>query len=256
MDRVAAAADWWATFFEGPALEVWRRGHTPAENRAEAEAVARMLRLDPGAKVLDVPCGNGRLALELAAAGHAVRALDACAELLEEGRRAAEERGLALAFAPGDMRALAYEGEFDAVICAGNSFGYFDGAGNRAFLAGVARALRPGGRFLLEYPMVAELVDAHPPGRNWRILGDRLLLMDSCFDEPAGRVETSYTFVDLARERGDVEERTASYQVYGARELEQLLAGVGLVESERLGDRDERPFGPDSEQFYLRAVRR
>jgi hypothetical protein len=108
---------------------------------------------------------------------------------------------------------------------------------------------------LLEYPLVAELVRAHPPGRDWRILGERLLLSESFFDERRGRVDTSYTFVDLARPGGRLEERHASYRVYSAEELEELCAAHGLIARERLGGLDAQPFGAGSEEFYLRARR-
>src|SRR6185295_14579347 len=101
-----AGDDWWATFFEGPALELWRRAHSSDESRAQAADVARALRIASGERVLDVPCGNGRLALELAARGVRVSGLDASEEFLAEGRRRAAERGLELELLAGDMRTL------------------------------------------------------------------------------------------------------------------------------------------------------
>ena len=90
------SAGWWTTFFEGPALELWRRAHGSDESRGQAADAARALCLTHGERVLDVPCGNGRLALELAARGARVSGLDACAEFVAEGRRRAAERGLNL----------------------------------------------------------------------------------------------------------------------------------------------------------------
>src|SRR5262245_10133466 len=116
------AADWWSTFFEGPALELWRQAHTDADNRGQAAEFAHALALARGERLLDVPCGNGRLALEFAALGLRVRGLDACAELLAEGRVRAALRRLEVELVPGDMRTLPWSGEFEAALCAGNSF--------------------------------------------------------------------------------------------------------------------------------------
>ena len=248
-------AGWWTTFFEGPALELWRRAHTSEQSRAEAADVARALRIAHGERVLDVPCGNARLALELAARGAHVSGLDACEEFLAEGRRRAAERGLEVELCAGDMRALPWKAEFDAALCAGNSFGYFDERGNRGFLESVARALRPGGRFLLEYPLVAELVLARREFRDWRVLGERLLLTDAHYDARKGRLETTYTFADLARASGALESRTASYQVYTAREVEALLGAAGFTAIELLGDLEGSPFDRSAVEFHARAVR-
>lgn len=231
-----AARGWWSEFFTGPTLELWKRAHTREESRGEAADLARALALAPGARVLDVPCGNGRIALELAARGYCVSGLDACAEYLDEARRSARERGIEAEFVAGDMRALPWRGEFDAALCVGNSFGYFDDDDNRAFLAAVHAALRPGGRFALSYPLVAELALATRAWRDWHRLGEAILLSESWFDERRGRLETTYTALDLAT-RAPLEEKHASYRVYTRAETEALLAAVGFGRIE--GEPDE-----------------
>jgi SAM-dependent methyltransferase len=249
------AADWWATFFEGPALELWRRAHTRDENRGQAADLVRVLELTRGERVLDVPCGNGRLALELTGLGARVSGLDSAPEFVSEARRRAAERLLELDLRQGDMRALPWQDEFDAAFCAGNSFGYFDDEGNGDFLRSVARALRPGGRFLLEYPLVAELALARREYRDWRILGERILLSDARYDEHHGRLETSYTFVDLARAGGALERRSASYRIYTARALVELLRAAGFTAVELLGSLEGQRFEPGTSEFFALARR-
>lgn len=256
-----ASSEWWTTFFEGQALELWRRAHTLDVTRGQANDIARALGIGHGTEVLDVPCGNGRIALELAAKGARVRGLDRSAEFIREGRRHARERGLELELVQGDMRALPWQEAFDAALCVGNSFGYMDDEGNLAFLAAVARALRSGGRFLLEYPLVAELVRARRVYRDWHILGERLLLSDGHYDADAGRLETSYTFVDLASPGGALESRVASYRVYSARELVELLERAGFGRIELFCDLEPQPFDAgrteesDASEFFACAVR-
>lgn len=249
-----AASDWWTTFFDGAARETWRWARGREENRAEARAIERVLELTARSAVLDVPCGEGRLALELATFGHRLVGLDASTDSLTEARASAAQRGLELEFVQGDMRALPWRERFDAAFCSGSSFGLFDDDGNRAFLASLARAVRPGGRFLLEYPLVRELVDAHPLGRDWRILGERLLLTESHIDERAGRLEALHVFVDLARP-SSLEERFASYRVYALAEVVRLFEDAGLGRPTQLGGLDGRPFVSGSEELYLVATR-
>jgi SAM-dependent methyltransferase len=124
---------------------------------ADAEVVAGLLELEPGARVLDVPCGTGRIAGRLAARGCEVVGVDITDRFLELGR----ERFPDVRFERRDIRELEYEDEFDAVVNWFTSWGYFDPATNDAVLRGFARALRPGGRLVLEL---------HNPERLRRIL--------------------------------------------------------------------------------------
>jgi SAM-dependent methyltransferase len=112
----------------------------------EADLVARLLSLEPGMRVLDVPCGEGRIAGRLARRGCEVVGVDYTERWIELAR----ERYPEASFHHGDMRSLSYEGEFDAVVNWFTSFGYFDPQTNDRVLAAFARALRPGGRLLLE----------------------------------------------------------------------------------------------------------
>lgn len=250
-----ADSRWWARFFEGSALELWRLAHTRDENRGEAADLVRALSLTPGERVLDVPCGYGRLALELAALGLRVCGIDAAEAFVAEGRERARQRGLELDLRLGDMRELPWKNELDGAFCVGNSFGYFDDEGDQAFLRAVASALRPGGRFLLEVPLAAELVAGKREFRDWRRLGERLLLSEGFHDEAQGRMETSYTFVDLRTAGGALETRHASYRVYSIGELTERLRAAGFDSIEWLGDLGGTPFGRDSVACHARARR-
>lgn len=113
---------------------------------ADAELVTRVLGLEPGMRVLDAPCGHGRIAGRLARDGCEVTGIDANERFLSIAREAWPK----VTFARGDMRALPFEAGFDALVNWFTSFGYFDRETNDAVLAGFAKALRPGGRLLLE----------------------------------------------------------------------------------------------------------
>jgi cyclopropane fatty-acyl-phospholipid synthase-like methyltransferase len=136
---------WWQTLFSGLALESLPAWSTEAQTRAEADFLVQVLEPRPGARLADVPCGNGRLTLPLAARGFDLTGVDLTAALVDEATRAARERGVPAVFERRDMRDLPWEAAFDGAFCAGNSFGYFDDAGTRAFLRAVHRILRPGG---------------------------------------------------------------------------------------------------------------
>jgi SAM-dependent methyltransferase len=108
-------------------------------------------------RVLDVPCGEGRIAGPLARHGCDVLGIDASERFLGRAR----EQWPEVTFLLRDMRELAFDSEFDAVLNWFSSFGYFDRATNDAVLRSFARALRPGGQLLLEL---------HNPGRLERLV--------------------------------------------------------------------------------------
>ena len=110
--------DWWQTFFHGAVLEMWSRAVPPEQTRTEAAALEKALGVPQGARVLDVPCGNGRLALQLAARGYRMTGLDLADEYVAGAKVRSAERGLDVDWRQGDMRQLPFQAEFDAAYVA------------------------------------------------------------------------------------------------------------------------------------------
>ena len=141
--------DWTSTFFR---THVFDPGAPEAVDAAKHEAafVWKALGLKTGQRVLDVPCGSGRHALELARRGALVLGVDKTAAYLEAARKAGARQPRAR-FVQGDMRRLPFKGEFDAAMNLWTSFGYFARfSDDLKVLKGVARSLKPGGRFLID----------------------------------------------------------------------------------------------------------
>jgi SAM-dependent methyltransferase/RimJ/RimL family protein N-acetyltransferase len=151
----------------------------PERSDTDAELVARLLSLEEGMRVLDVPCGEGRIAGRLARLGCEVVGVDYTEAWIELARKQYPEA----TFHHGDMRSLSYEHEFDAVVNWFTSFGYFDPPTNDRVLASFAQALRPGGRLLLEL---------HNPWRLQRLIaaagGSSAYVVDRDGDMMADRV--------------------------------------------------------------------
>ncbi|HUF85600.1 MAG TPA: class I SAM-dependent methyltransferase [Acidimicrobiia bacterium] len=129
--------------FLGPA---YLRNAFTKGTEQEVEFLVEALALEPGQRVLDVGCGPGRHALALARRGMEVVGVDLSPDFVQLAREAAAAEDLPAAFEILDVRDLAYDGEFDAVIClCQGGFGLLGGADDAGVVERIVRAARPGG---------------------------------------------------------------------------------------------------------------
>jgi trans-aconitate methyltransferase len=138
-DRPAAKAD--------PIGQTWNTEAYATNGRFVATLAADVVALlapQPGENILDLGCGDGALTEQLATSGAIVTGVDASPAMLT----AARARGLQVE--QHDATALPYNQQFDAVF-SNAALHWIPGlSGQQALLAGVHRALRPGGRFVAE----------------------------------------------------------------------------------------------------------
>src|SRR6478735_6220024 len=149
---------WYRDFFEGVAVDFWAAAATPQWTAADVEMIWRELALKPGDRVLDCPCGHGRHAVELARRGCEVVGVDISPYCLRLAGEAAGQAGITLDLREADMLKLPSLPACDAAYTLGNAFGYLDYEGTLQFARGVAAALRPGGRWLIDTGIAAESI--------------------------------------------------------------------------------------------------
>jgi len=195
---------------------------TPALTLADVDFLEKTFDIKPGARLLDVPCGNGRHSIELARRGYRVTGIDLSDEFL-----AAARAELDADWRSGDMRALQLEpSTFDGAFCFGNSFGYLDHTGVGDFLSALARALKPGAKLAIETGMAAESILPTLVQKRWHRLGDLMILSENRYDARHGRLDIDYTFV----QDGTVETRPTSSYVFTVAEIGRMLEAAGFGE--------------------------
>ena len=145
--------NWYENFFDDWYLKYWVQWIESEHTDEDADAIIRFLSLSPHCRVLDLCCGQGRHSLELARRDYQVVGLDLSSTLLAESRQQAQKEKLNVEFIQSDMRRIPFESEFEGIFNFYTAFGYFQlDEDNQAVLNAVAHALKPGGRFLLDYP--------------------------------------------------------------------------------------------------------
>ena len=237
--------NWYEDFFHGVVNDLWRKCVSPEQTRAEADFLEKMF----GAKsrLLDVPCGNGRLTLELARRGCRVTGVDLSEEFVREARAGAN--AAEVEFVRGDMKQLTWKSEFDGAFCFGNSFGYLIHADMIAFVTGVARALKPGGRFVIDTGAVAEAILPVLKEREWYQIEDIIFAIENRYLADVSCLETKGTFV----QNGKIESRTWWHWVYTSGEIRRMLEGAGLTVANLFNSLDQQPFKLGDQRLIMVA---
>jgi SAM-dependent methyltransferase len=241
-------AEWFRSFFDGLWLNLQRSFFPAEESEKRAVVLERLLALRPGSRVLDAPCGNGRLTIPLARRGHTLVGIDFTPSFLAEARALAG--ALPVTFLERDMRQLDDLSGFDAAFNFWGSFGYFDDAGDQDFAAGVCRALVPGGRFLIDANLTETLIPIFQP-RGWARIGDTTMLEERVFDFATSRIRSEWTLL-----RAGVEERkTSSLRLYSAHEMVTLLERAGFASVQLLDYVTEAPLTTASRRALVVAIK-
>ena len=227
---------------------------TPQATQSEAEFVIDAMGLQPGAQVLDIGCGYGRHAMELAARGFHVVGLDLSTPLLVRGGEEAMRRGLEINFVRGDMRELDFESQFDAAYCMFSTFGYFDDETNKKTITNIARALKPGGRMMLEI-LNRDYVIADLPTRVWWEGDGCVVLEEVELNYFSSRIQVNRSVVfDDGRQL----EQEISVRAYSLHEVGKLMHAAGFRVLEVSGGYHTRGrfFGNQSRHIIVLAERK
>lgn len=126
------------------------KAYSPVGTEQEVRFICDVLKLEPNDQILDLYCGYGRHAIELAKHGFQVTGLDVNKDFLDIANQKAVEAGVHVDFWQSDMRDMQYDERFDAIINMFVAFGYFSDAENSEVIKKIARALKMDGLFLID----------------------------------------------------------------------------------------------------------
>jgi len=219
-------SDWYRSAF--PPEETLAR---PWADRtaAEVDRALAMLGAQAGGRALDMACGTGRHALELARRGFDVVGVDISPDLLAIAEADAAEQSLKASFVLADLRKLEFDQEFDLVLNLNDgAIGYLETEeeNHRTFEV-IAAALRPGGGNLLQLPNVL-YAETHLPQTTW-IAGEGMVELIDHRWEPRSRYLEGSTMPILVGEVFEgVKPIPFRQRLYSVEELTEIYVSVGM----------------------------
>lgn len=251
MVRARKSGKWYVEFFREGFYRRWAPAARFERAEQEVEFIVQALGLPAKARILDLCCGEGRHTIALARRGYQMSGLDLSALHLRLARRAAKEAGVDVRWHRADMRDIPWEEEFEGVINMFTSFGYLESdEEDFRVLQGVARALRPGGRFLID-TINREMLMRRWQERDWQEGADGALhLEERGFDLLTSRQRNRVLtiFPDGTRD-----ERQIDLRLYTLTELAGMLSRAGVLFRGVWGDFDGSDYGVNSRRMIVLA---
>lgn len=223
-------ADWWRHLFNANYL---RTDGDVVEDRDltknEVDIFLSALDLSNDSKILDLCCGQGRHALEIAKRGYDnVVGLDRSHYLIYRARKINKTNGLNVLFKEGDARKLPFQPDnFDAVIIAGNSFGYFDSTEDDIrILKEVMRVLKPAGKLLIDVTD-GNYMREHFQARSWEWIDKNYFVCrERSLSEDSERLVSREVITHVTK--GVIADQFYAERLYSNADLKNLLTRAGF----------------------------
>jgi SAM-dependent methyltransferase len=245
----AGEPEWFARWFDSEHYQRLYGHRNDREASLFVDRLVQRLGAAANASILDLGCGNGRHAVRLASRGFDVTGIDLSAASLALARA---RGGSPVRWVRQDMRRPFGDGAYDYVLNLFTSFGYFeDPADHRSVVDNIARALRPGGRAVVDFLNVAH-AEAHR--RPYEIVrrGEVVYRLTRWSED--GAILKRIVVEDRTRGASTTfVERVARLT---RRDFAVLFAGAGLALEATYGDYSLSPFDPSASERLILVARK
>ena len=239
---------WYESWFDSPYYHILYKSRDESEARSFIDALLKVLRLPPRARILDLACGKGRFSRYLADKGFDVTGVDLSVESITYARQFEREN---LSFFTHDMRHPFRINYFDGIFSFFTSFGYFEKESDDLKTLKSARTgLVEGGVFVLDF-FNAQYVESRLLGREEKELEGVRFRIHKYVD--GLHVYKTIAFED----RGTSFQFQERVRLLGLADFERLFRDAGMQLERTFGDYQLQAFDPaESPRLILVATAR
>lgn len=225
--------EWYKNWFDTPYYHILYKNRDENEASRFIDHLVCFLNPLPTTRFLDVACGKGRHSIYLNSKGYDVTGIDISPHSIEEAR---QHENATLSFFVGDMRQPFADHEFDIALNLFTSFGYFENKkDNLLALENIYAALKPGGRFVLDYFNAEKILPCIVPHEIKVIDG---IEFDIRKKITAERIEKTISFTEGGRHYNFTEKVEARNKT----DFERLFAKTPFIVQHIFGDYNLNPF--------------
>jgi len=236
------------SFFNSVYKDVWKKLIPNGLTEAEVDFIMETAGLQPGDKVLDIMCGYGRHSIELGKRGIDVTSIDNLNEYIEEIKANAHEQNLPVRGIKAGILEVELKENYDAIICMGNSFSFFNKEETSQILKKLSLSLKPGGILIINSWMIAEIALKHFKEKDWFQVEEYKYLLDYKFHFQPNRIESEQTIVSAD---GTVEVLKGIDYIFSLDELESMFQDAGLCTKELYSTPRKRRFVLGDGRIYI-----
>lgn len=226
---------WYQAFFENYGNTYEKEPYTKG-TKGECDFIEKEVGFKKGIKILDIGCGTGRHAIELATRGYQVTGVDLSDSMLRKARQNAKKQEVQVIFERHDACALPYISEFDlAIMLCGGAFPLMEtDEMNYRILENASKALKPKNSRLIFttlnglFPLFHSVKDFI----NSKKTDTSSEMSTTTFDLMTFRQQSAITFVD---DDGQNKELQCNERYYVPSEIRWMLNSLGFAKIDIFG---------------------
>lgn len=243
---------WTETFFGKYYLPTHMPVLKDEKTLAEVNFMESCLGLEKGSNILDIPCGHGRHSITLAERGYNVTGIDFQKDFIQLAKENSKHLSN-IEFIVSDMRTIDYENKFDGIINFFTSFGYFSEEENVEVMKKFSKALKKGGKILIETVNREWAVkNIGEIKQSWMLYPDNeniTFIANNVFDILTGRMISRQAIIN----KDERYLQDQDIRLYAYTEMKDILDRSGLKILECFGDISKDSYDEDSSSMIIIA---
>jgi SAM-dependent methyltransferase len=214
----------------------------------DVDRIEAIAGLTPPIRILDVGCGNGRHAIEMARRGYRVVGIDVAKRFLAEAQEKLSSSGVEAEFRFQRASELREAAEFDFALAYWHTIGFMSHDEIERHFAAICTALRPSAWFLYVF-QGPRLIPGREgqTSRNWKEQNGRFILTDKSVTD--GFRDEDCIVIDT--NTGEVTEYREHQRAVGFQDVMKYLTGAGFGCIEAYKDFEKNPATPEEFSIFL-----